>query len=194
MWRTATIALVVSACSFTPRGDGDAAGDGDPIDAAVDAPIDAPRCGPAYEAGLGYRLHATASTWLEAEQACEADGGYLAVLDTPTSITAAIAAARALGGASELWVGLVRDPISGGEQDVPANWRWRWVNGAEVRLPLAWNPGQPDNAGEGTQYVVRMARDTGALYDRDIIDSGLTGLCQCDGRAPVNADYDPETP
>ena len=186
--RTAIFALVVVGCSFTPRGDGDAAA----IDATViDVAIDAPRCGPAYT--LGYRLHATAATWLDAERACEVDGGYLAVLDTATAITAAVTAARNLGAEEDLWVGLVRDPIAGGDLDIPANWRWRWVNGAAVNLPLAWSPGQPDNGGEGTQYVARMNRDTGALYDRDIIDGALTGLCRCDGRAPVNADYDPAT-
>lgn len=188
--RTAIFALVVAGCSFTPRGNGD--GDATAIDAAVDAPIDAPRCGPAYD--LGYRLHVEQSTWLDAERGCEADGGYLAVLDTPTTRAAAIAAAQRLGGDSELWVGLVRDPLGEGQNDVEANWRWRWVNGAEVHPGLPWNPGQPDNGGDGAQYVVRMNRDTGALYDRDTIDSGLTGLCQCDGRAPVNADYDPLTP
>jgi hypothetical protein len=175
-------ALGLAACSFTPTGDRDAAVD------ATDAPIDARPCGPDYVDG--YRYYATQATWLDAERECErATTATLAVLDTPAARAAAVAAAQRFNSSAELWVGLVRD-----QSGAAGPWAWHWVTGGVGVEPLGWSLGQPDNGGDQTQYVVRMERDTGAIYDRDFTDASLRALCQCDGRPPVNADYDPATP
>lgn len=174
--------LACAACSFTPSGAG---GDG-PTPPVIDAPIDARPCGAGYVDG--YRVYATEGTWLQAETNCESDNGHLAVLDTPAARAAAVAAARD-STTSELWVGLVRD-----QSGAAAPWPWRWVTGVAAVEPLGWQPGQPDNGGDQTQYVVRMDRDSGALFDRDFTDASLRALCQCDGKPPVNADFDPATP
>lgn len=174
-------ALGLAACSFTPTGDRDAAVD------ATDAPIDARPCGPDYVDG--YRNYATQGTWLDAERECERDNGHLAVLDTPAARAAAVAAAQRFNSSAELWVGLVRD-----QSGAAGPWAWHWVTGGVGVEPLGWSLGQPDNGGDQTQYVVRMDRDTGAIYDRDFTDASLRALCQCDGRPPINADYDPATP
>lgn len=174
-----------AGCSFTPSG---SAGDGGgEAGAVIDAPIDARPCGAGYVDG--FRYLATHGLWLDAERDCEGDGGHLAVLATPAQRTAAVAAAQAAGAEPALWVGLVRDANTVGPP-----WPWRWVDGTPVVEPLGWSGGQPDNGGDGTQYVIRMDRDSGQLYDRDYTDASLPALCQCDGRAPVNADYDPATP
>ena len=58
-----------------------------------------------------------------------------------------------------------------------------------------WRHPQPAVVGPGKRHVGDwFDRDTGAIYDRDFTDASLRALCQCDGRPPINADYDPATP
>lgn len=197
--------LLSAACSFSPHGlDPSAAdatdvgsdaplADGPAIDgAALDAPTaidarvidaapppDAPTCPTSYPGG--YRYISSSSDWLTQERACEADQPgrtHLVVIDNVAEGGVVIGVLSAVGSGNDVWVGVVRDPAA----------NWRWVTGGNAAY-LPWASGQPDL---GNQYVVRVDKFTGAFYDRGTSDH-LPALCECDGRPPVNADYDPST-
>lgn len=152
-----------------------------PVDAReIDAapPIDAPpMCPVGYVAG--YRYIATTQSWRSAEDDCEDDSNgltHLVVINDQAELDGINAAI-----ATDIWVGVVRNPTSGG-----GGWRWRWVTGGDATF-LPWEGGQPDNA-SGEQLVVTLVNDSGRLRDIDISIS-RAALCECDRMPPVEADY-----
>jgi len=87
--------------------------------------------------------------------------------------------------ATDIWVGVVRDPVV---PDGPSSWQWRWVTGGPA-LFLPWEASQPDNA-SGAQFAVSLINATGQLRDIDVSStSARAALCECDGLPPINADY-----
>lgn len=205
MRRLAIVCLLLSACGFERGGldpstasdggddDTDAARDVDgavaELDAAIDAqPIDAPMidappaavCPGTYTGG--YRYISAAAGWLAQERDCEDDQAgrtHLVVINDIVESGVVIGALSAIGAGNEVWVGVVRDSSST---------TWRAVTGGNAPY-LPWGTGQPDL---GNQYVVRVDKFTGGFYDRGA-DDALPALCECDGRPPVNADWDPGT-
>jgi hypothetical protein len=97
-------------------------------------------CARAFLAGdSAFCLTAAASTWEQAQRACSAAGGDLAVLSTPEknqSVAASLGviATQATG---PLWIGLT-DRAREGD--------FRWIDG-EPAAHTAWRAGEPNNAG-----------------------------------------------
>ncbi len=131
----------------------------------------------------GYRYISAAQTWRAAEGDCEDDSTgvtHLIVINDQAELAAVNAAV-----ATDIWVGVVRDPVV---PDGPSSWQWRWVTGGPA-LFLPWEASQPDNA-SGAQFAVSLINATGQLRDIDVSStSARAALCECDGLPPINADY-----
>jgi hypothetical protein len=185
------ISLLLGACSFElstggPGGDDEPGGTDDfggngGVDDDGNGAGTVVECPPAYTAG--YRLEITAGTWLAAEAACEADlpgHTHLVVLDDEPERVAVAELAQALPG--DAWVGIVRDP--GGS----APWPWRYVTGGNAAF-APFEGSEPNNM-SGDQYTVVLRRSSRFLYDYGV-GQVVQAICECDHRAPINADYDP---
>jgi hypothetical protein len=180
------LAGLLGGCGFRiPAAASTDAAAGDVIaDAAIDQ-VDAPvTCPTSYTAT--YRLEMNLHTWLDAEKACEADAPgitHLVVIENDSERIAVSDLVQNLLG--DAWVGIVRDP--GGV----APWPWRYVTGG----PAVYAPfeGSEPNNMSGDQYTLVMRKSSRLLYDYGIANL-LYAVCECDGHAPVNADFDPATP
>jgi hypothetical protein len=181
---------LLAGCGFSipgTTGDGvssDARGDDGTADSSADAEIDAARdCPMTYTAT--YRREAIVRTWLDAEKTCEADAPgitHLVVIDDDAERVAIATLVAGLPG--DAWVGIVRDP--GGV----APWPWRKVTGgAAIYAPFEST--EPNNM-SGDQYTVVMRQSSQLLYDYGV-GQLVYAVCECDGRPPSNADYDPAT-
>ncbi len=184
------LCLLLGACSFElsaagPGGDDGAGGTGASSDGGGDdgSGGGVAECPTTYTSG--YRLEAAPLTWLAAEDACAADlrgHTHLVVLDTEVERVAVAELAQALPG--DAWVGVVRDP--GGI----APWPWRYVTGGDATF-APFEGSEPNNM-SGDQFTVVLRKSSRLLYDYGV-GQLVHSVCECDHRAPVNADYDPGT-
>ena len=147
------------------------------VDAHFDAPIDADPCPTGYapilggEANSQYKHVAKGVKWLDAEQACEADGlAHLVVLDSDAERDAV----RALDGAN-LWVGL-SDRVSEGTF-------LRVTNGTATYLP--WLFGEPNDSGGNEDCVELKISGFSDGFNDNNCQTSDAYVCECDGE-PAN--------
>jgi hypothetical protein len=139
---------------------------------AIDA---GPPCPIGYVRGPSscYEYVTTNTFWLDAEQACEAEGAHLVVLDD--ALEEAYVESIVPPGSSDTWIGL---------SDTVREGQYVWVTGALAWF-TNWSVGQPDDGG--------MYEDVGELRsaDRHWNDSSFTVsqpyMCEYDGVASPGA-------
>ena len=199
--------MLLASCTFDASGTGpSAAKDGAPPPAEADAaeppveadaaepvpdaapPADAFGCPEGYERagvrGTGYRFVGKKVEWLEAEQACEADGAgtHLVIVDDLEELGHVTALAGPGGGFKKLWIGMT---------DVEDEDDWRYVTGDPVPLELQfWSPGEPNDSGDcGAVYLAHPSTPdmNGRFDDYDCDDDArIVGfVCECDGLVPA---------
>jgi hypothetical protein len=212
-------ALLLGACSFSglpsgnpdvadappgavpdgpPPGEPDATPTTPPPDAAP--PLTCPsNYNQEYE-GHFYRFSNTKRTWADAEADCESDGDddtHLIALDTDGEWSAVTAAALFAHGNEWQHIGVVRDIADPGAT-------WRTVTGGAApvikwRLTLLPTSSEPNNGGDsgGPEPVVALdprfdlnhVPSSGGFLDVGTAFEAYY-VCECDGRAPVDANYD----
>jgi len=95
--------------------------------------------------GHWYLILPTKVSWPEARLMCQLMGGHLACIESNEEWKFALA----LAGAQTLWLGGTDEDHEG---------KWTWINGSPWSFS-AWAPGQPDNFGDGQDYL--LFRSTG---------------------------------
>lgn len=160
-------------------GDPDAGGDGatdGSVDASGEAGLDAlPVCPVTYNAVAGqtslYRAVSSTSDWLAAEQACEADGAHLAVIDTAAEKASLVA----LLPGQNAWTGVTDRKVVG---------QWLKVTGGTATY-LPWDVSEPDAA---NLECVQLDGVT-TLFGDQGCSSGRRYICECDGAAALASTY-----
>jgi len=155
---------------FSGQYAGKCVGDTGLPDAGIDAPPDAPPdafvCPAVYMPLAGaphlYRSITSSAPWQTQKSACASDGGYLAIADDVSELTAI----RTFIG-NDLWVGVT---------DVASEGTYLTVLGAPATF-LPWDAGQPDNA-PGNADCVRANSALKFLDDK--CSTGLRAVCECE--------------
>jgi hypothetical protein len=177
--RAGWIIVLTSACSFQapvstatdalPQVD-----DAGP-DAAIDAPSPTASCPASYELIHGtsrYRL-GTAATWTAAQEACEADGGHLVVIDDSAENAFVIG----LQPTGDLWIGM---------SDHLAEGTFVWVSGAPLSAGhQSWQvvPAPQPNDGGGSEDCGEL--NVTGVWNDNTCDAVQNYVCECDGITPA---------
>lgn len=162
--------------------------DGKPIDssgsggATPDAkpdgpPIDAKQCPTNFQAisngpaGSVYKVHGYAQVgdqslpFQTARTACVNEGGYLAIPDSASEITALLAATPREGMMPWMWIGITDQGTEG---------TWMTVLGTQASF-LVWGSGEPDG---GTQNNCVLLAQTNQMYD-STCGTSWAFACEC---------------
>lgn len=141
------------------------------IDAPTDAPIDARPCPSDYLPLAGqphhYKIGLAAAAWNDARDACDAGGGYLAIIDQSAE---AVAIVEATG--ENTWMGITDQVLEG---------TFVTVRGAAPPF-LDWDEGEPDNDtlespdGQDCGQIIFSA----GLFDDDYCVESKPYVCECD--------------
>lgn len=171
--RLVALALVTAGCRIGFGGDHAGRDAAARFDAALDG---APIVCPASYVTLGtlpsrYLPIDNSLTWLVAEQACEADGHHLVIIDDATELSRV---AASLAG-QNIWTGVTDRKTIGTFLEV--------TGGAASYLP--WDTSEPDATALECTFLDGLSLK---LADQDCT-SGRRAVCECDGNAVDPATY-----
>jgi hypothetical protein len=172
VWRWVSFVFALTGCRFGFDGGeledaaaDDAMVDGDVTgDSAIDgAPITCPGSYIALDASASrYRLLGSSMGWLSAEQACEADGTHLVIVDDAAELSLVAAAIPS----QNIWIGVTDRKTVGTFLKV--------TGGTASYLP--WDASEPDAAGLECVFIDSLSLK---LADQDC-GSGRRAACECD--------------
>lgn len=127
------------------------------------------------DSGQCYRVSAEFVTWEVAQASCEADGGYLAIVDSAREqvfVSEILWAGTPEAAVYNAWIGLLR---------TSPDEAFAWIDGMPVESPQ-WEPGQPN---EPVEMACAYAREDSAWRWHD---------APCGEPTPYVCEWTPEPP